>query len=375
MKTRRLMVAPLAVALLAAACGADTDEDVDDAAESVAEEVSDAVEDASSMADDAMEDDESDDGDDSAAGGDIPDPLVFTLTPSAETGGLIETAEPLAQLLSEKLGVDVEATVPTDYAGVIAALESDQAQLAGGLGPRQMVQAQAQADATLLLQSSRFGAFSYNTQWFTNDPDTFCEGEPVAVEQDEGEPFLFCNGVEVADEAGDANAGPIGDEFLPNVEGETVAFVEAGSTSGFAVPLLQLLGAGVDPFTGIDQLEAGSHDNSVQAVYDGDAVVGVSFNDARGNLVEQTPDVGQEVVVFGWSGPIPNDGFAVSSSLSDEAAQMISDALVEICEEEAECEEGGLLNELYSIEGLAPVEDGVYDQIRDLEDQLGEQLG
>ncbi len=75
-------------------------------------------------------------------GSDWPDKLVFTLTPSQETGGLINSAQPLADALSERLGIPVEPIVPTDYTGVIAALQSGQAQIAGGLGPLQMVQAQ-----------------------------------------------------------------------------------------------------------------------------------------------------------------------------------------------------------------------------------------
>ena len=59
---------------------------------------------------------------------------------------------------------------------MIIALESGQAQIAGGLGPVQMVQAEDEAGADLILQSERFGSFEYVTQWFTNDPDTYCDG-------------------------------------------------------------------------------------------------------------------------------------------------------------------------------------------------------
>ena len=359
MKFRRLMVATTAIALLATACASDGEPEATD----------DPTTEEPTTADDGTEPDGGETTTDDLG---LPDPLIFTLTPSQETGGLIETAQPLADMLSEKLGVTVEASVPTDYAGVIAALESDQAHVAGGLGPRQMVQAEEQAGAQLILQAERFGSFSYVTQWFTNDPDTYCADEPVAVEQDEGEPFLFCNGVSEAESASD---GPIGQDQLSKVAGETVAFVDQGSTSGYAVPALQLLEAGVDPLEDIEGLFAGGHDTSVQAVYDGDATVGVSFNDARGQLVEQTPDVGQEVVVFGWSSAIPNDGFAVSGSLSDAAVQAITDALLEICNDEGACGEGGVMYELYEIDGLAPVNSGEFDVIRTLEAELGDALG
>ena len=84
-----------------------------------------------------------------------------------------------------------------------------------------------------------------------------------------------------------------------------MSFVDQGSTSGYLVPALELLNNDVDPTTGITPLFAGGHDASVQAVYDGDADVGVSFNDARGQLLETVPDVGEKVVVFGWSGRDP----------------------------------------------------------------------
>jgi phosphonate transport system substrate-binding protein len=298
-------------------------------------------------------------------GEDWPESLVFTLTPSQEAGGLIETAQPLADMLSERLGVDVEALVPTDYAGVIVALESGQAQVAGGLGPNQMVQAEEQAGATLILQAERFGALTYVTQWFTNDPATYCADEPTPGGEDE---FLFCNGV---GDAETAEEGPIGEDQLANVDGQTVAFVDQGSTSGYLVPALQLLNAGVDPQTGITPLFAGGHDAAVQAVYDGDAAVGVSFNDARDQLVEQVPDVGEQVVVFGWSGPIPNDGFAVAGDLPDDLKQAITDAFVDI----SASEEGtALLQELYEIDGLQPVNSADYDVIRELNTELADLL-
>lgn len=298
-------------------------------------------------------------------GEDWPEELIFTLTPSQEAGGLIETAQPLADMLSERLGVSVEALVPTDYAGVIVALESGQAHVAGGLGPNQMVQAEEQAGATLILQSERFGALTYVTQWFTNDPDTFCGDEPAPA-GDDG--FLFCNGVGEAETAED---GPLGEDQLANVEGQTIAFVDQGSTSGYLVPALQLLNAGVDPQTGITPLFAGGHDSAVQAVYDGDAAVGVSFNDARGQLVEQVADVGERVVVFGWSGPIPNDGFAVAGDLPDDLKQAITDAFVDI----SASEEGTtLLQELYEIDGLQPVNSDDYDVIRELNTELADLL-
>jgi len=352
--TKRSFVAlAAATSLVLAACGSDNDS----ASTTDAPVATEASVDTEAPADTAaLADDVDREG--------WPQKLVFTLTPSQETGGLIETAQPLADMLSERLGIEIEALVPTDYSGVIVALESGQAQIAGGLGPRQMVQAEEQAGAQLILQSERFGSLLYVTQWFTNDPDTYCDDTPVADENG----FLFCNGVLDAESAAD---GPIGADKLALLTGQTVSFVDQGSTSGYAIPALQLVDAGIDPIDDIDGLFAGGHDSSVQAVYDGDAVVGVSFNDARGQIEETSPDVGQKVVVFGWSGPIPNDGFAVAGDLPESLVKAITDAFTDI----AATEEGAtVLDELYNIDGLVPVDSADFDVIRELEIKLGDVL-
>lgn len=303
-------------------------------------------------------------------GEDWPDELVLTLTPSQEAGTLVQTAQPLADALSAALGIPVSASVPTDYASVIVALQSGQAHIAGGLGPSQMVQAADTAGADLVLQSVRFGYGQYVTQWFTNNPDEFCTTEVVdVVDEDDGTIFKFCNGV---DAATDPAEGPIGADVLGNVAGKTVAFVDQGSTSGYLVPSLGLISAGVDPLSDITATFAGGHDLAVQAVYDGDADVGVSFNDARGQLVQTVPDVGEKVVVFAWSDPIPNDGFAVAGDLPDDLKQAIVDALVAF----TETEEGAVtMDELYEIDGLVPVPEGSYDIIRRLETELADLMG
>ena len=104
-------------------------------------------------------------------------------------------------------------------------------------------------------------------------------------------------------------------------------------------------------------------------MYDGDAAVGVSFNDARTVLVEQIPDVGEKVVVFAWSSPIPNDGFAVAGDLPDDLKEAITAALLDIAETQPE-----ILAEVYDIDGLTPVDPADYDVIRELRTELADLL-
>lgn len=337
-------LAVFAAAALVASCGGD-DEDASD---------------QDGSGDDTAGADE---GDAAEEGSDWPDELVLTLTPSSEAQQLIEDAGPLAEMLEERLDIAIEPLVPTDYAGVIVALEAGQADIAGGLGPQQMVQAESQANAELILQSERFGSLTYVTQWFTNNPDKYCEDEPVDVDG-----FLYCNGV---DEASDPSEGPIAEDAIAQVEGAPMAFVDQGSASGHLVPSLQLFEAGIDPQNGVEGTFAGGHDNTVLAVYRGDAEVGVSYNDARQDVVDQAEDVGQEVVVFAWSPPIPNDGFAVAQDMPDDLREAVVDAFIDI----ASTEEGlEILNELYNIDDVVPVDSAAYDPIRTLVAELGDLL-
>lgn len=302
-------------------------------------------------------------GSDGGNGGE-PEKLVLGLVPSGEVDKLVEDADQLGALLEDELGIPVETTVTENYAGLVVAMQTDQAQI-GMFGPIALVQAVDQADAEVILQSVRFGAATYHTQWFTNDPDTYCEDEPVLVE-DEGAQYSYCNGTDTAE------TGPVAEDALANIEeGTTISFVDQSSASGYYYPATQLQqAAGLDPRSDIDAQFSGDHDNSVLTVARGDVPVGVSFDDARTGLVEDDPKIGEKVTVFAWSTEIPNDGVAVSGSLSDEWQQKITDAFLAL----TESEEGlAALDAVYEIEDLVPADLEALDAARQVEENFGEE--
>jgi len=237
----------------------------------------------------------------------------------------------------------------------------------GMFGPIALVQAVDQADAEVVLQAVRYGSDTYVTQWFTNDPDTYCLDEPVMGTSAGGEhEMLFCNGTDEATE------GPIGEEALELIEeGQTISFVDESSASGYYYPATQLQKvAGLDPFSDIDAQFAGGHPNSVLNVFNGEIEVGVSFDDARQDVYEEEETVGEEVVVFGYSESIPNDGIAVGGDLSDEDQQAISDAFMAL----TETEEGlTALDEVYGIEDLTEANLEALDAARDVAANFGEE--
>lgn len=294
-----------------------------------------------------------------SAAAEMPEELVLGLVPSREADVLVENAQPLADYLAEQLGVEVESFVPQDYPGLVAAMDTGQAHI-GAFGPFGLIQSVDEAGAEIILQSARDGAVTYHTQWMTNDPDTYCLDEVVT--DDEG--LAYCNGTMEATE------GPVGEDAIALVaEGTTISFVGETSASGYIFPALQLLQqAGLDREADIDPLFAGGHDRSVIAVCNGDAPVGVAFDDARTILTEGDCDDIGSVVVFAYSQEIPNDGVSVAGDLPDDLKQQIADALIAY----AETEDGkAVLDSIYEIDEFAPADLEAFDVVRQAAQELG----
>lgn len=287
----------------------------------------------------------------------MPDSLTIGFVPSREADALVETIQPVADALSEALGIPVEGIVSTDYTALVTAMEVGDAQI-GAFGPFSLLQARDRAGAEIILQSERFGSATYHTQFMTNNPDKYCEDEPVETEDG----WLNCNGT------ADADTGPVGLEAIANIEeGTTFSFVEQASASGYIFPATILAAEGIDYETGIEPIFAGGHDTSVVAVCEGDAEVGVSFDDARG-IAETDCDVANNVVVFAYGPEIPNDGWAVAGDLPDELKEQIKQALLDY----AGTEEGqATLEAIYEITGLVEADQEAFTIVEEAAAELG----
>ena len=315
-----------------------------------------------------------DDGDDAAASEPAtsedasaawPDELVMGFVPSREADQLVEDIDALttalATALSEQAGkeITVEGVVPSDYTGLVTAMETGQAQI-GAFGPFSLLQARDRAGAEIILQSERFGSATYHTQFMTNDPDKYCDDEPVVVDEETG--WRNCNGT------ADADTGPVAEEKIGDIEpGTTVSFVEQSSASGYIFPATIFLNNGIDPEADVDPIFAGGHDASVIAVCEGQAEVGVSFDDARG-IAETTCDIASNVVVFAYGPEIPNDGWAVAGDLPDDLKEAIKQALLDY----SATEEGqATLNEIYEIDALVEADQDAFVIVEQAAEQLG----
>ncbi len=385
MKLRRLLVVLVAFALIAAACGDDEGSDTTTQTEPPTTATTQPAGDTStttqattttSTTTTTMADPKAD----------WPDKIVVGFIPSERQETLQDTIQPFMQALSDALGIEVEGVVTTDYNGLVVALGTGQADF-GAFGPFGYVQAKNQyPDIEVLIQSIRFGSDLYHGQWFTNDP-SICEADPVpgAIENEGGSPILKgpteVKALQVGWTFGDAGLEP---EFLDDgtavdpglacmapltsVVGKRIAFTSSTSTSGAVFPQLQLLNLGIDLDSDIAFEYLGSHTDSVNAVYNGDFDIGVSFDDARRSLRKDFPDVGSKVIVFNVTDDIPNDVVAVRGDLPDNLKQAFFDAV----QAYLETDEGeAVLDEIYGWTDIRPAVESDFDVVREAADKLG----
>jgi len=301
-------------------------------------------------------------GDSGSAGGDAtgaaasdPTSLTLALVPSQDQSGLVETAAPLTDALTEALGIPVTGVVSKDYQAAVEAMGAGQAQI-GFLPSLQLWQASDMYGAHTVLQTERNGNITYPAQFMTNNPDKYCADKPV-----ERDGKLFCNGA-------DALQGPAGLDAIAKIAGSKVALLGPGSPAGYIYPMLALKEAGLDIDKDFEKLPVTANDASVLAVYNGDAEVGFSFWDARDIVKKDTPDVGQKVVVFALSEEIPNDGVALTDDLSPELRDKITKALEDFSNTEAGSE---ALQSIYSITKLAPADPSSLDVVAKAAKELG----
>ena len=277
--------------------------------------------------------------------GDWPTEVVFGFIPSERGEELVNDIQPFMDFLSAELDVEFNGVVTADYNGLVVAMGTGQADF-GAFGPFGYVQAKDQfPDIEVMIQSIRFGSDLYHGQWFTNDP-SLCDAPPVvgAIENVDGVPTIK-DPTEVAalqvgwafgdsglepellDDGTPVEPGLACNADLESVVGKTIAFTSATSTSGAVFPQLQLLNLGIDIESDIEYNYLESHDNAVSAVYNGDADIGLSFDDARRNLRRDNPDVGSKVIVFNITDDIPNDVVAVRGDLPQSFKDAVFDAI------------------------------------------------
>lgn len=255
-----------------------------------------------------------------------PDKLTLALIPNEKVNDLVTTAKPLTDYLSEELGIEVEGVVTKDYQAAVEAIGSGQADIAIA-SAAQLASAEDMYGAHAVLQDERFGADSYAGQFVTNNPDKYCEDEPVAsTYAASGADYLYCNGTATPKE--NKGQGPKGLEALKKIDGETtVAMLGATSPAGYQLPVMAMESQGID-VDSLKKVPVTSNDASIMAVYNGDAEVGFSFWDARSTIdASEAPGLAEKLVVFGYTDMYPNGGVVISDEVPEDLRGQITDLM------------------------------------------------
>jgi len=116
-----------------------------------------------------------------------PKELVLGLVPSLEAEAMVDNLGPLADFLSDELGMPVTSFVPQDYTGLVEALGTGRADI-GMLPPFAAMLGQRRYDIETILISVRNGETGYRSQFMTNDPSV-CDTPVVTDERGHRAPW------------------------------------------------------------------------------------------------------------------------------------------------------------------------------------------
>ncbi|MTI95941.1 MAG: phosphate/phosphite/phosphonate ABC transporter substrate-binding protein [Firmicutes bacterium] len=248
--------------------------------------------------------------------------LVMGFVPMRDAESLIESVEPLAEMLSEELGVKVRPFTAVNYVSVVEGLGSGQVDF-GFIPPFSYLLANSESEAQVILTALR----------------------------SDGLPFYRSQILARADS----------DISIEDLYGLRVAFVDPASTSGYLYPAAHLINLGYDIDKDFNLVYAGGHDRGLQALLNGDVDVAAVFLDARERYKAEFPQAMDDTVQLAVTDPIPNISVTVAGGMDEEMAQRLATALLNIAEDEAGAE---MLRELFDMYGFVPATDSDYDIVR-----------
>ncbi len=258
------------------------------------------------------------------------DTVIWVFVPSENTQAVLDSAESIAKLVSEKTKLNIKTFVATEFAGAVEAMCNGQAQM-GAINTFAYVLASARKCADVGLVSVRNNMTSYRSQIITR-----------------------------------ADSGI---KTLADLKGKTFCRPDPLSTSGWVIPSITLQANGIDPAKDLKQVvDVGGHDAVVENVYNGNCDAGASFDDARDQIIGNRPDVKDKVVVISYSAPIPNDTVSFVPSMDAKQREAIVKALLEIVADKANAE---LIRKVYNWTGLAEAKDAFFDDFRQQLDAAG----
>lgn len=266
--------------------------------------------------------------------GSLKNPIKVFLIPGQDPMVLEDNGKKVAEFLQQKAGLHFEVKVPPSYIAVVEALGSKRADVAV-MNTFGYILAHDKYGAEAHLMGVHFGQTSYQGQIITR------KGHLKKIE---------------------------------DIDGKKFAYVDPASTSGFLMPTELFRKKNIKPK---EFVFGGKHDTVITMVYQGQVDAGATFNspikdgapqDARKLVLTQFPDVFEKIVILALTDPIPNDPIVFRKELPLNLKIKIKEALVEYLKTDAGKD---TFMKLYNMNGVMPVTDEHYDEIRKTLQRLG----
>ena len=263
-------------------------------------------------------------------------PIKMYFVPSIEADKIITSGKEVADIIREKTGYYFHVAVPTSYASVIEAMGTEETDIAW-LATYAYILANQKFNAEVALTVVRKGFDKYRGQ------------------------FIARSGSNI--------------NTLEDINGKTIAYTDAASTSGYIYPSALLIEKGIQPEK---YFFAGGHPQAVLAVYSGKAEVGCAFwtpvseveaHDARSTVIETYPDVMEKVKIIGFTDWIPNATVTFRKDFPLEMKEKIVNALLEFANEDEDRE---TLKDLLEIDNFIRASDEDYNSVRKAMKIIGE---
>jgi phosphonate transport system substrate-binding protein len=258
-----------------------------------------------------------------------PKVLRVGFVPAEDAQQVIQNAQPLVEILQERLKMEVQPFVATDYTGVVEALRVNKLDIAF-LTPASYVLAKNESNVRVALKSER-----------------------------KGSPFYYAAIITRADS---------GIKKLEDLRGKTFAFGDPLSTSANVFPRKLFHEKGIDPVRDFKQiLYSGGHDATVLAVLNGKVDAGATYanspdgNDTAWARYLKNPDDIKKIHAIAYSEPIPADNLVFAESLDEGLAKQIEEVFLELSRDPKGQK---MLRDLYQIDGFVPATDKDYDSVR-----------
>lgn len=271
--------------------------------------------------------------------------LNVQFVPTNNDGSMEAKTGPFADYLSEKLGMDVNVTLATDYSTIVEAMASGKVDL-GIMPPAAYVQARNLEAAEAILSS----------QLVKYDEDT---EEPI-----EGEYTSTFKGEVLVKADSDM-------ESLEDLKGKKIATLSPNSASGYIYPVAELKDLGIDPLTDCTLTTVNDIPSEMTAVLNGQQDACFVFQGARYVFSSKFTDYDlykDLKVLYLTEGDIPNDAIAVQPSMDDELKAQIKDVFLNMADDE----EGKEAMSLWGHTGYGEADESAYDTIEAYTDKAAE---